>query len=53
MGRAYQLQFKADLTQPNWTDSGNPRTATLTTMTATSTNVVSDPQQFFRVVLLP
>jgi hypothetical protein len=53
MGRAYQVQFKADLTQTNWTDSGGPRTATITPMTATSTNVGSYVQQFYRVVLLP
>ena len=51
-GRGYQVQFKANLTQANWTDSGGPRTATSTVMTA-SPNIGSDPQQFYRVVLLP
>ena len=52
MGRGYQVQFKSDLAQTNWTDSGGPRTATNTTMTASS-NVGSDPQRFHRVVRLP
>jgi len=52
MGRGYQVQFKADLTQTNWTNSGGPRTATKTTMT-TSSNVDADPQRLYRVVLLP
>jgi hypothetical protein len=52
MGRGYQVQFKTDLTQTNWTDSGAARTATSTNMAASS-NVGSDPQRFYRVVLLP
>lgn len=52
MGRGYQVQFKSDLAQTNWTNSGGPRTATNTTMTASS-NVGSDPQRFHRVVRLP
>jgi hypothetical protein len=52
MGRGYQVQFKAGLTQTNWTNSGGPRTATNTTMT-TSSNVGADAQRFYRVLLLP
>jgi outer membrane protein assembly factor BamB len=52
MGRGYQVQFKADLTQTNWTNSGGRRTATNTTMTSSS-SIGSDPQRVYRVGLLP
>jgi hypothetical protein len=52
MGRAYQVQFKSDLTQSNWTNLGGRVTATDTTMTAVDANL-TDPQRFYRVQLLP
>jgi len=52
MGRAYQVQFKTDLTQTNWTNLGSRVTATNITMTAFDP-VGSDPQRFYRVQLLP
>ncbi len=52
MGRAYQVQFKTDLTQTNWSNLGLRVTATNTTMIAFDP-VGSDPQRFYRVFLLP
>ncbi|MCL4181320.1 MAG: hypothetical protein KJ072_26725 [Verrucomicrobia bacterium] len=52
MGRSYQVQFKADLAQTDWTNYRAPRTATNTTMTATF-SVGAEPQRVFRVGLLP
>jgi len=51
-GRSYQLQFTTDLTQPNWTDSGSPIVATLTTAFA-SDFVGLEGRRFYRIVLLP
>ena len=50
--RSYQLQFTTHLTQPNWTNSGSPITATDKSATAKDT-AASDSQRFYRVVLLP
>lgn len=52
MGRAYQVQFKPDLTQTNWSNLILRLTATNTTMTAID-STVADPQRFYRVGLLP
>ena len=52
MGRAYQVQFKADLTHNSWRNLGSRITATNTTMSATH-STVSNPQRFYRVSLLP
>ena len=52
MGRAYQVQFKTDLAQPTWINLVLRLTATNATMTA-SDSVVTDPQRFYRVLLLP
>jgi hypothetical protein len=51
VGRSYQLQYKTDLTQTNWTTLTN-LTATLSTATAAD-GPNTDPQRFYRVVLLP
>jgi hypothetical protein len=50
--RSYQLQYKNDLTQTDWTNSGNPITAT-NNAASTSTTIGPDFQRFYRVVLLP
>jgi hypothetical protein len=50
-GRSYQLQYKTDLAQTNWTTLTN-LTATLSTATAAD-GPNTDPQRFYRVVLLP
>jgi hypothetical protein len=50
-GQKYQLQFKTDLTQPLWTNLGNPIIA------VNSTTTISDPlgtnvRRFYRLLLL-
>jgi hypothetical protein len=51
-GRAYQVQFKTDLAQTNWTNLGTTLTTTNTTAFASDTRG-ADPQRFYRIVLLP
>ena len=51
-GKSYQVQHSIDLIQTNWTDLGNPITATNATATASDT-IGPDRQRFYRVVLLP
>jgi hypothetical protein len=48
----YQLQFKTNLTQPNWTNASGPITATNTSATA-SDIIGPDRQRFYRVALMP
>ena len=48
----YQIQTKTNLNQPDWTNLGSAFTATNSTMT-TSESIVTNAQQFYRVVLLP
>jgi hypothetical protein len=50
-GGHYQLQYSTNLVQTNWTNLGNPVTATNSTGTASDT-VGSDPHRFYRVVLV-
>jgi hypothetical protein len=52
MGRAYQVQFKADMAQTNWSNLVLGLTATNMTMSVLDP-VVTDPERFYRVVLLP
>ena len=52
MGRAYRVQFKTDFSQTNWSNLVLRLTATNTTMTAVD-SAATDPQRFYRVVLLP
>jgi len=51
-GRAYQVQFKTNLTQSTWTDLGSAILGTNTTATA-SDSIGTNRQRFYRVVLLP
>jgi alpha-tubulin suppressor-like RCC1 family protein len=51
-GRSYQLQYKADLLQIDWTNLGRTITATASRATA-SDFAPSDPNRFYRVVQLP
>ena len=46
----YQIQYTTNLTQSAWANLGNPITATNSTTTASG--VMSNSQQFYRVVLL-
>jgi hypothetical protein len=48
----YQIQFKASLTQSNWTTVGGTLTASNSTITA-SEPIGTNAQLFYRVVLLP
>jgi len=52
LGRAYQVQFRTELTQTNWTSLGSRRTATNATMSALDSEP-ADLQRFYRVLLLP
>ena len=51
-GLKYRLQYKTNLIQGNWTNSGSTITATNSTVTATDSSG-SDKQRFYRVLLLP
>lgn len=52
VGRAYQIQSKADLTRADWTNLGTRLTATNSTMTALD-STSAGVQRFYRVLLLP
>jgi len=52
-GLVYQVQYKTNLLQTNWINLGQVVTATTNTLTATDTNVITSPQRFYRLVLLP
>jgi len=50
VGKAYQVQYKTNLTQPNWINLvGVPATNSLATA---SDSIGPDPRRFYRVVLL-
>jgi uncharacterized repeat protein (TIGR03803 family) len=51
-GRSYQLELTPSLAQTNWVATGNAITATNYTATGSKT-IGPDPQQFYRVQLLP
>ena len=51
-GQTYQVLFNDDLTSTNWTNLGDPITATNATAVASDT-INSDLQRFYRVVLVP
>ena len=51
-GQKYQVQYRANLGQTDWTNLGNPFTATNGTATASDT-IAPDPQRLYRIVLLP
>ncbi len=51
-GRAYQVQYKTNLLQTNWSNLGSASFATDGTMSA-SDSTGPDPQRFYRVVLVP
>ena len=50
-GRAYQVQYKTNLTEPNWLNLGSPITGT--GGTATAFDLMTNAQRFYRVELLP
>lgn len=49
-GQTYQVQYKTDLLQANWSNLGGPIIAT--NVSATAFDSISDPQRFYRVELL-
>jgi hypothetical protein len=51
-GVTYQLQYTTSLSNPNWTNLGNPITAS-SGLIVTSDPAPSDPQRFYRVILAP
>jgi uncharacterized repeat protein (TIGR03803 family) len=51
-GQTYQLQYKTDLDQLSWTDSGSPTVATVATVTAYD-SPGPDPHRFYRVKVSP
>src|SRR5437899_2674725 len=51
-GARYQVQYTRVLASTNWTDLGSPIIASSATGTA-SDPIGSDPQRFYRIVLLP
>jgi hypothetical protein len=52
LGRSYQAQYKTNLSQTSWIDSGGVRVATNITLRA-SDSIGTDRQRFYRIVLLP
>jgi uncharacterized repeat protein (TIGR03803 family) len=52
VGRSYQVQFSTNLAVTDWLSAGGAIPATNTVMTASASSG-SDPQRFYRVVLLP
>jgi uncharacterized repeat protein (TIGR02543 family) len=51
-GRTYQVQYRTDWLQTNWSDLGIPTFATNDT-TSASDSAGPDPQRFYRITLLP
>jgi subtilase family serine protease len=53
-GLVYQVQYKTNLLQSNWSNLGNATTATTTTLTITDTNAFHlSPQRFYRLQVVP
>jgi hypothetical protein len=50
-GLRYQAEYKTNLSQANWTNTGDVITATNSAATF-SDSVGTDPQRFYRVLLL-
>jgi hypothetical protein len=50
-GQTYQVQYSSDLAPANWTNLGNPISAT--SATTTTSDRMTNSQRFYRVVLLP
>jgi hypothetical protein len=52
-GAFYQLQYKTNLTQPDWIDMGSKILAETNSLKLTDTNIVNYPQKFYRLILVP
>jgi hypothetical protein len=51
-GQTYQVQYKTNLLQTNWSSLGSPNLAINDSMSA-SDSTGPDRQRFYRVILLP
>jgi subtilase family serine protease len=51
MGETYQVQYSTDLSQTNWINLGAPLTATNSILTGS--DIPTDQQRFYRLLLLP
>ena len=49
----YQVQYKTNLTQPNWLNLGSSLKATGTSLTVPTNSVLIDPQRFYRLQVHP
>jgi subtilase family serine protease len=49
----YQLQYKTNLTQPDWIDVGSRILAETNSLKFTDTNIVNYSQKFYRLILAP
>jgi uncharacterized repeat protein (TIGR02543 family) len=52
-GQTYQVQYKTDLGQADWTSLGSPVTATNSTMAAGDSIASAPSRRFYRVALVP
>jgi len=52
-GLTYQVQYKTNLFQTNWSNLGSGRVATSGTMTTSDSVAASLSQRFYRVAVLP
>ena len=50
-GKAYQVQYKSDLTSATWLNLGSPTTATGSTMSASDV-IGSSSRRFYRIALV-
>ena len=52
-GATYQVQFKTDLTQPDWTDLGAPIFSETNALKISDPDTAGYPQKFYRLKLVP
>jgi Pro-kumamolisin, activation domain/Viral BACON domain len=52
-GSSYQVQYKTNYTQPDWLNLGNPVLAETNSIKFSDTNIVNNPQKYYRLMLVP
>ena len=52
VGQKYRLQFKNDLSDPQWQTLGSDITATTPTVFTADTSLGTAPQRFYRLVMV-
>jgi len=52
-GETYQIQYKTDLAQPDWTDLGGPVLSETNSLQFTDPDTANYPQKFYRLKLVP